>query len=102
MIKIHSSPNSVEIHNLRNVLEASGILCEIRGENLNAGLGGIPAVECWVELWIHEETKLQAARQILAVVSYSSTAQPWTCPRCKESVGGEFDVCWNCQEPLPS
>lgn len=102
MIKVHSSPIAVEVHNLCNVLEQSGIKCEVHGENLNAGLGGIPAVECWVELWILDDTQQQAAEQILAEASRTSAAKPWKCPQCGESVGGEFTICWNCQGSMPS
>ena len=65
MIRVHTSPNAVEIHNLKNVLESRGIECEIRGEFRRVGVGELPVTECWVELWIINEAEERSARRIL-------------------------------------
>jgi len=26
-------------------------------------------------------------------------AEPWTCPKCHETVPGNFEICWKCQSP---
>ena len=101
MLKIHSSQNATEIHNLANVMKDHGIECEIHGENLSAAVGELPAIECWVELWILDESMQDAARKIIAEGS-GPPGEAWTCRKCGESVGGEFSQCWNCQAPAPT
>ncbi len=93
---MHSSQVAVEIHNLKNMLESRGIACEIRGEQLGAARGGLPPTECWTELWIVEDSMKEMAERIIASGG-EQQAKPWTCPKCEESVDGEFGQCWNCQ-----
>ena len=50
MLKIHSSLNSMEIHNLKNVLENNGIRCEVRGEYRRAAIGELPISDSFIEL----------------------------------------------------
>ena len=101
MIKVYSSPVGAAVHNVKNVLEAGGIECTIRGESLAAGAGEIPLVECWAELWIVDDSRIDEANSII-----SAAAQPagesWTCPACQESVEAQFEQCWNCQAHRPS
>ena len=97
MTRIHTSPNAVDIHNLKNVLGAHGIECEIRGEFLKAAVGELPVNECWVELWIIDDAEEENARHILAR-SHSGSLPSWNCPKCGETVEGQFDQCWKCQD----
>ena len=100
MLQIRSSLNSTEMHNLKNVLEANGISCEVRGESRRSVMGEIPISESFVELWLLDDSQEEAARQILSgPLSASST--PWTCPKCAEPIEAEFDQCWNCQANRP-
>ena len=96
MIRIHTSPNAVEIHNLKNVLESRGIECEIRGEFRRVAVGELPVNECWIELWIRDAAEEKNARQILDSPS-SEPSGSWECPKCGEMVEGQFNQCWNCQ-----
>jgi len=95
MVKVQSLRIAAEIHNLKNVLESRGIQCEIRGEHLRAGMG-----ETWTELWIVEDAMKEAAERIMAEGG-DKQAKPWMCPKCENSVDGEFDQCWNCQAYRP-
>ncbi len=101
MLKIYSSPVSASVHNLKNVLEACGIECAIRGEHLTAAVGEIPPVECWVELWIIDGSKAEEAKMIISREDQPA-GDSWTCPKCSESVEAEFGQCWNCQTHRPS
>lgn len=96
MILIHTSPNAFELHNIKNVLDGHAIECEIRGEFRRAAVGELPVNECWVELWIVDDTQEEAARRILADVGARSS-KPWDCPECGETLEGQFDHCWKCQ-----
>lgn len=95
MTILHSAPNGFEVHNLKNVLESSGIHCEVRGEFRKPGGGELPLNECWVELWLLDDGQLEDARRVLAEPSATSAAE-WVCKRCNETVEGQFDRCWNC------
>jgi len=96
MIKIHTAPTAVEIHNLKNALEHQGIACDIRGEFRRAAVGELPPNECWVELWIVEDSDEEASRRIMSQAT--STAPPsWKCPGCDEVIEGQFGKCWKCQ-----
>ena len=96
MIRLHTSPNAVEIHNLKNALDAQGIACEVRGELLRTGLGELPFTECWVDLWILDAAEEASAREVMAGASRTQS-EPWQCPECGEVIEGQFDHCWNCQ-----
>ena len=39
----------------KNELEAQGIECVLRGEHLLGGVGELPPIECWPELWVVDE-----------------------------------------------
>ena len=101
MLKIYSSPNGVSVHNLKNVLQAQGIECDVRGENLMAGVGELPPVECWAELWILDETKADEAKSVVSRAA-APAGESWVCPSCNESVEAGFAECWNCQAHRPS
>jgi len=100
MIQIHSSLNGIEIHNLKNVLEAGGISCEVRGEFRRSTMGEVPFTEAFVELWLLDDAQEQTARQLISEVS-SHSSLPWTCPKCAEPIEAEFNQCWNCQSDRP-
>ena len=95
MLKVHSSLTTMEIYNLKNMLESRGIQCEIRGEHLQAGLGELPFTECWTELWIVDDSMKEMAERIIEG-GEGRQRTSWTCPKCSESVDGEFGQCWNC------
>ena len=101
MLKIHSSLNSMEIHNLKNVLEANGIRCEVRGEFRRAVIGELPIGDSFIELWLVDDARAEEARRILAEATPASSGL-WTCTKCGESVEPEFDRCWNCQTDRPT
>ena len=96
--KVHTAESILEIAHLRNVLEGAGIACFVRNERLAGGLGEIPFVECWPELWVvRNGDALQARGLIDAARSAEPHSGPdWQCERCGEWVGGQFDACWRC------
>lgn len=99
-MNIYSSLNRMEVHNVKNALEAEGIECEIRGEFRRAAMGEIPISESYVELWLVDPSQESQARAILVGDSDGDSAS-WICTGCNESVGGTFALCWNCQRERP-
>ena len=75
-----SSLNALEIHHLKNVLEADGIRCWIRNELLSRLAGEIPFTECAMELHLVREEDRPRAEALLAVWRRPPPPGPsWTC-----------------------
>ncbi len=101
MRKVHTADSIVEIAHLRNLLEAAGIACLVRNENLGSVLGEIPFVECWPELWVVRNGEALRARGIVEDFRRSSPAPEgprWRCARCGELAEPQFDACWRCTD----
>ncbi|HTR43630.1 MAG TPA: DUF2007 domain-containing protein [Pseudomonadales bacterium] len=100
---IFSSPNLVEITELKDMLEAAGIACFISNEASSKLAGGIPMSETLPELWIEDDARLAEAEQIKR--DWQSpppvTGAPWICPKCGEKSEAQFTSCWKCGTPKP-
>ena len=97
MQPLFSSLNLLEVHHLKNLLEAEGIRCHIKNELLSRLAGGIPFTECAPELWLLDERDLERAKRIVAGSSRGAVAKPpWQCPNCGEALEGQFSACWHC------
>jgi len=62
-----ASLDSLEIHHLKNVLEAEGIRCFLKNELLARLAGEIPFTECALELHLRDEAdrwRAERAREI--------------------------------------
>ena len=102
-MKVYSSPNLTMVGHLKNVLEARGIACDIRGEFRGAAMGELPPIECWPELWVAEESQAEKAGRIIGEVLESTEGDRghWKCPSCDEDLEGQFTVCWKCGTNRP-
>ena len=99
---LYSSLKLLDVHHLKNLLEAEGIRCHIRNELLSRLAGEIPFTECAPELWLLDERDLERARRILA--DFGRAAPPrarWQCPGCGETLEGQFSACWHCGAARP-
>lgn len=92
-----TSLNLLEIHHLKNVLEADGICCWIKNELLSRLAGEIPFTECALELHLVHAHDLPRAEALLEVWRRPPPpGRPWTCASCGESIEGQFGACWKC------
>ena len=98
MIRVYTAQTVAAACNVQNVLEANGIPCVLRNEFLSAGLGELPMVDCWPELWVADDSDAERARQLIAdAIRPSDPAEaPWQCSHCAEEVDSVFARCWNC------
>lgn len=96
-----ASLDTLEVHHLKNVLEAEGIRCYLRNELLTRLAGEIPFTECALELHVADEADRWRAERILDEWRRAApgTAEPWTCGRCDERLEGQFTECWRCGQP---
>lgn len=97
MQPLFSSLNLLEVHHLKNLLEAEGIRCHIKNELLSRLAGEIPFTECAPQLWLLDERDLGRARRIVADFGCGAAAGPrWQCKNCGEALEGQFSACWHC------
>ncbi len=103
MILVHSSPNLSLEHHLKNILEGAGIECLVKNEYLEIGKGEVPPGECWIELWIEDDSREAEARQLVEVgfAAAGAPGESWRCGKCGEMVEPQFTECWNCGESRP-
>jgi hypothetical protein len=91
------SLNLLEVHHLKNVLEADGIRCWIKNELLSRLAGEVPFTECALELHLVREDDRPRAEALLAVWRGPPLpASAWTCATCGEAIEGQFGACWKC------
>ena len=94
---LYSSLKLLEVHHLKNLLEAEGIRCHIKNELLSRLAGEIPFTECAPELWLLDGRDLDRAKRIVADFGRTPVAAPpWQCPDCGEALEGQFGACWRC------
>ncbi len=97
--KFYSSPDTVLINHIKNVLASYGIKSFLKNEFLGGGVGEIPYNECWVELWLSSEKDEAKAHPILAdIITEPAKTETWHCTRCGEKLEGQFTHCWQCGE----
>ena len=107
MKTVFSSHNLVEAHHMKNLLEASGIRCRIRNENLVYLAGEVPFSECALQLVIERDEDIPAAETLISEFPHPRLGvfESWRCPDCGEMIEGQFTACWNCGgargDPVP-
>lgn len=103
MKPIAVSLDLLELHHLRNVLEAEGIACRIRNELLSRLAGEVPFTECAAELHVADERDRTRAEALVAAFRRATppSASPWTCGACGEPIEGQFTACWRCGAARP-
>jgi hypothetical protein len=91
------SLNLLEVHHLKNMLEAEGIHCWVKNELLVRLAGEIPFTECALELHLVREQDRPRAESVLEAWRRGPLAgTPWICKRCGEPLEGQFSACWKC------
>lgn len=91
------SLNVLEIHHLKNLLEAEGIQCWIGNEMLARLAGEIPFGECSLELHVIRLEDYARAEETLRQWRRARPLGPaWVCGGCSEGLEGQFSACWKC------
>ncbi|MBA4149196.1 MAG: DUF2007 domain-containing protein [Verrucomicrobia bacterium] len=99
MQRLFSSPNLIDITQLKDTLERARIACFIRNEISSGLVGEIPLTEGTPELWIQEDNDLAEAMQIKTDWQASPlkvAGGNWVCPDCGVTSEPQFDSCWKC------
>ncbi len=98
LLQAHSLVDCAELHLLKEILEKMQIQCMVRNENLAGGVGEIPFLNCYPELWLLNERDQDRAQALIA--NWREAKRPpqaiWVCPQCTEIIDGQFGACWQC------
>ncbi|MFT5887331.1 MAG: hypothetical protein ACI9BO_000137 [Zhongshania sp.] len=94
MKKVFTSPNLILVSNAANVLDGAGLESEMRNFYAGGASGGLAFTEVWPELWV-ADNMAERAHALLAVLD-EQEGREWICQYCKESNGGNFEICWHC------
>jgi hypothetical protein len=100
MKRIYSAPVLAMVENVKNVLELNGVKSTITNQYLSAGVGELPPIESWPQLWVEEEDGERASEIIRSTgKDLNQPEKVWVCPKCNEEVEEQFTECWNCGTP---
>ena len=101
MIKAYTAADLQQAHLLLGLLQAAGIEARILNANAQGGLGEIPFVNTYPEIWLVRPADLGRARAVFEKFEQPSPAMPpRACPRCGEENPAAFEICWNCAAPI--
>lgn len=102
MKRVYTAETVVQATHIQNVLEAAGIHSELRNHRLAGGVGEIPFLETWPEVWT-AALDADHARELIEEALHGDIADlaPWNCPSCGERIEGQFAVCWQCGRERP-
>ncbi len=98
MERVYTTQDLAMLSHLRNALAAQGIECVLRGQHLLGGVGELPPIECWPELWVLDDRQVTAAKLHIDTLFAMTVKEetPWTCAACGEECPGAFTDCWSC------
>ena len=95
MKRVFTSPDSTELALLKNMMEQAGIRCVEVNEQMAQT---IPSPPFQAELWVENEADYPAAAALVTewLNPTHTTGGSWTCLRCGEELGSQFNKCWKC------
>jgi hypothetical protein len=105
MRKIFEHPAYHEVGLYESVLNSHGIETTIKNQNVSSLAGEVPFTAAYPELWILDDERYDEAISLIKEFRKRSLqdapSADWVCPKCGESVPGNFSSCWNCDAPRP-
>lgn len=99
MKKIYSSNNRVLLYILKDRLEAAGIHCLLKNQDVaGQAAGELPPVVAKPELWVMKDNDFDQAKRLVEeeMDEQQQNKPDWCCNHCGEVIEGQFDICWNC------
>ncbi len=97
MKKVYCAEHGLMTEHIKDILQEEGIDCMIKNLSLAGGMGEIPPIECWPEVWILEDEDYFRANSIVEDLLKESDEYrtSWLC-QCGEKIEGQFTDCWSC------
>ena len=99
MQRMFVARNVTEAHIVSGMLNAAGIVAEVRGHYLASGYGELPiSNDTLPSVWIEDASQVANARSLIKEYERpgSSKGPPWRCDQCAENHPGQFTACWKC------
>ncbi len=96
MKKLYIASDIIEARLLDSILRSQGLSSIVRNESLQGGIGELPYVEIWPEIWIKNLNDWEAAQELLKGFTKINPEEDWVCSNCQESNPGSFKTCWSC------
>ena len=101
MKKVFASDDQTAIGIVRDLLSQAGIETRVLNESTASVLGSVPFFVALPEVHILRDEDEARARTISARFESGEFRgalpnEAWTCPRCGETIEGQFTECWKC------
>jgi len=65
MKRVYAAEHGLMTERIKDILEEEGIDCMIKNMNLSGGVGQIPPIECWPEVWVMADKDYGHAKTIV-------------------------------------
>ena len=103
MTRVYSHPDPAIAHLVLNRLQQLGVDAVVRGEALGRGMGEVPPIAAWAEVWVADGARLADVEAVVAEVTAepASEPEPWFCALCGETIDAVYIACWSCGSPAP-
>ena len=107
MKEVFRSSDAGRVGLYQSILEDAGLGTFVRNDSAQQTLvhSAMPAIfplpEFWPALCVVDDADYPEAMTLLRRVNEPASAEmgDWKCAGCGETVPGNFDTCWSCQQP---
>ena len=96
MRRVYSAAMLPDAHLIADLLGHAGIEARVFNENAQGGLGEIPFIHAWPEVWVVDDRDTERARALIRAHEGTNTLAQVACPACGEASPANFQICWNC------
>lgn len=98
MKRIYTLHDPMLAGHLEAVLSDHSIACLIKNRHLMGGVGDLPPLEAWPEIWVINDGDTDRARALISSMldSEPNEGPAWTCSDCGEAIEPQFSECWLC------
>tara|TARA_R110001592_G_scaffold110641_1_gene307158 strand:+ start:9950 stop:10276 length:327 start_codon:yes stop_codon:yes gene_type:complete len=97
MKMVYSNESLFLVNNIKNIIEAAGIVTFLKNEFTQGAVGEVSVFDCWPEIWVLENSDYEKALAVIANVQKLLSMDDWICNKCGEKNHASFEVCWQCQ-----
>lgn len=101
MKRVHVAPTLLDAQLAIDALAGVGIAAHILNAHAAGALGDLPFLNAEPEVWVDDDAKASAAREVLASLLSAPQRSDRHCRQCGEMNPGNFLSCWQCGAVLP-
>ena len=101
MRRLTTAPNLAIATLWADMLTQGGFDATVQRAYASSIAGEIPPDQSLPEVWVSDDTQLDAARVLLDQLRQGPNRH-WVCRNCHERVDGPFEQCWNCGAAMPA